>query len=147
MQGNPIATEDQQRKENQNKSRTDKAQLLTGHRKDEIVMLLRQVQKLLPAAAQAQAAEAAGADGIQGLDDLIPPVRGIGKGIPPGADAAGSIGEKGQQHRQRPKDRAESRKKPPQAYTAQEQHHAADGDNNDGGGKMGFQNQEPDNYT
>ena len=142
MQGDPKAPQDQQRKEHQDQRRADKAKFLANYGKNKVVVLLGQIQKLLPAPAKPQAAEAAGADGIQGLDDLIPLIRGAGKGIAPGVDAGGCVGKKGQQHRKARARAAQGRAEPAQANPAQKHHHAAYGDDDDRRGKMRLQHQQ-----
>ena len=64
VEGDPIAPQNKQGEKADYEGRADKAQLLADHGEDKIIVLLRKVQEFLAAAPQAQAAEAAGADGI-----------------------------------------------------------------------------------
>ena len=109
-------------------------------------MLLRQIQEFLAAAAEPKPAQAAGADGIQGLDDLVALVGGRGKGVAPGDDARGGIGEKGQQHADAGARRREGRDKPAEAQPAEKEHRAGDGDEDDRGGEMRLEHQQADQH-
>ena len=79
-----VAAHDESREQQQDGDSAGKAQLLADHGEDEVVVLLRQVQVGLPPLPQPQAEEAAGADGIKRLHDLVPVPARVGKGVEPG---------------------------------------------------------------
>ena len=65
--GNAEATPDKKRKEQDNKQRSDKAELFTRDRKNEIVLRLGQEQIFLQGISESAAHKSPGADGIEGL--------------------------------------------------------------------------------
>ena len=68
-----------------------KAQLLARNGEDIVVVLLRQVEILLAAAAEAEAQKAAGADGILRLQHLQARVERVVLRVQPCADASASV--------------------------------------------------------
>ncbi len=80
--------------------RADKAKLLAGNGENIVVMLLRQIQIFLAALAEAQARQAAGADGIAGLNDLVALIRGVLLRVEPGGDSVCGVALGGKIHHQ-----------------------------------------------
>ncbi len=91
MESQPVAPDDQQRKDGQDDGRAHQAQFLADHGKDKVVLRFRQVEEFLAAVAQAHAEEAAGADGQHGLDGLHSLAQGIVPGVAPHFDAGGHV--------------------------------------------------------
>ena len=94
MDGDPIAPNDEQHKEQDDDRRPDKAQLLTDDGEDVVILRLGQVEEFLAALAQAHTQQAAGADGVQGLDGLeaaAPAVHAVVPGILPDGQTGGHV--------------------------------------------------------
>ena len=91
VHGDIIAAHDEKNKEQDHDDRADKAQLLAEDGENVVVVLLGQVQIFLAALAEAEAHEAAGADGVERLEDLVAVVRWVGGRVTPGGDAAAGI--------------------------------------------------------
>ena len=68
-----------------------KPQLLAHHGENEVVVLLRQVQELLAAAAEAHAQQAAGADGDEALCQLIAVAGVVQPRVVPHGDAGRAV--------------------------------------------------------
>ena len=144
MQRQVKAARDEQRKEDQDQRRADKAQLLAHDGEDKVVVFLRQVEILLPPVSETEAAHSPAADGVERLDDLIACVRGIRKGVQPGADAVGGILQHIDGDDAAQPDRAAGQQEPEKPRSADEHHHNCDRDDDDGGRKVGLQNQQTD---
>ena len=71
MDGNPVAPDDEQGKEDENNGRADIAQLLAGDGEDVVVFGLREIGGTSAGVAQAHAQQAAGANGVEGLNGLV----------------------------------------------------------------------------
>ena len=91
VEGDPEAPEDQQREDDHDDARADETQLLAHHGEDEVVVLLRQVQELLPSTAQAHAQQAARADGDQALGQLVALAVVVQPGVVPHLDAGRAV--------------------------------------------------------
>ena len=63
MEGDPVAPKDQRRKQQHDDPGPHQPQFLAGDGENEIVVLLRQKQELLPALAKTQSPQPAGANG------------------------------------------------------------------------------------
>ena len=87
----PIAAHDQQHEQQNHHHRADKAQLLAEDGENVVVVLLRQIQIFLPALAEAETHQAAGADGVERLQDLIAVIRRVGGRVAPGGDAVARV--------------------------------------------------------
>ena len=77
MEGDPVAPEDQRREQQHDDPGSYQTQFLAGDGENEIVVLLRQKQELLPALAKTQSPQPAGANGNETLGKLIALIRGI----------------------------------------------------------------------
>ena len=93
LESDPEAPQDQQRKNQHHQCGSDEPQLLAHHGKNEVVMLLGQVQKLLPPLAQAHARESTAANGNEALAHLIALVQGVDPRVLPHADAVRAVGD------------------------------------------------------
>ena len=77
VHGDIIAAHDQQNKQQNHDDGSDKTEFLTENGENIVVMFLGQIQVLLSAFAEAEAHQAAGADGIERLQNLIAVVRRV----------------------------------------------------------------------
>ena len=136
MHGNPVAPDNQKRKQNEDRQRTDKAEFFTYNRKNVVVMLLRQIQVLLSALSEAQAEQTAGADCIFRLENLKTVVQRIRLRITPcGNTVAGIAAAEQQEQKRRRSQRCNNAEKFP--VCSADCHHAeAQRRNHDRGGKM-----------
>jgi hypothetical protein len=104
----------------------DEAQLLPHHREDEIAVGVRQVEQLLPALREADAGDAAGADGDEALDDLVAAPARVGVRVEEGLDPVPAIrGGHDRLIEQRQAEHGEHREVA-QPHPADDQHHHAD---------------------
>ena len=143
MGGDGNAPPEQQHKEQYHGAGPHKAQFLADDGKDKVVLRLRHEQMLLAAIAQPQPSSPAGADGIQALDGLVAVPQRVGKGVLPGAQTVGGVGDQIRHHHHSGPDggnAAHARQhKPPQARAAHEHQHCPDAQDQQGARKMRFQ--------
>lgn len=112
VHGDPIPAEHQKDEQRNDDHRADKAQLLAGDGENIVVMLLRQIQIFLAALAEAQARQAAGADGIAGLNDLVALIRGVPFRVEPGGDPVGGVALGGKIHHQQQRNKNAAQDQP-----------------------------------
>ena len=95
MDRQPVAPDDQQRKEDHDQRPPHQSQLFQDDGKDVVVLGLRQVAELLAALAQPHTQQTAGADGVQALDGLprVVPTEGQvpAEGVPPHLKPGGVV--------------------------------------------------------
>ena len=91
VEGDPEAPQDQQGEDQHDDAGADKPQLLANHGEDEVVVLLRQVQEFLAAAAEAHAQQTAGANGDQALGQLIAVAGVVQPRVMPHGDAGRAV--------------------------------------------------------
>ena len=138
MERQPIAPDDQQGEQGDDDGRADEAHLLADDGEDVVVLLLGQIGELLAAHAEAEAAQAAGGHGVEGLDDLIALVAGIGPRIFPHFDAASVVADDHQQKPDADGAQAAAHREPEQLDTGGEQNGGRGGKDQDGGGQVGL---------
>ena len=137
MEGDPVASEDQQSEQKKNEACADKTQFLTDDGEDEIVLRLGKKELFLAALAEAHAEETAGADGVKGLDDLVAAVLGVGPGVFPDQDALGLVALEHQQE-EAPR-RSTAHSEPPQLDAADKQYGRGRHQNQDRTGQVRFE--------
>ena len=139
MQGNPIAPQNQRRKQHNNCCRAEKAQLLADNREDIVVILKGQIEIFLPAFSKSKAKKPAGTDGIETLQDLVSRISGVTFRVKPGRNAVACIAHEADidhhEHRRRPC----SCQEPPGAGARHKHHHHAHHAHKQNGAEVFFQ--------
>ena len=119
------------------------AQFLADDGEDEVVLRLGDEKMLLAAFPQTEAGGPAGADGIEALDGLVAVAQRVGKGVEPGAEPVGGVGDEvghdGHRRTNWPRRLPRPPAKPPQTCAAHEHQHRADAEDEDGAGQVRLQ--------
>ena len=142
MERQPEPLHQKQHKQQDDQHGPHKAQLLTDHGEDEVVVALGQPELFFNAVAKAEAGHAAGTDGVQALQGLV---RHLGEVLRPAVEAALQVRDginvlqqclqqKNAGSRPRPGDDA--------AVSAQQQDGAHDGRSQHDAGHVGLQHQQ-----
>ena len=144
MEGDPEAPEDQHGEDQHDNARADQPQLLAHHGKNEVVVLLRQVQELLPSPAQSHAQQAAGADGDQALGQLVAVAVIVLPWVVPHLDTRRAVFDDAglrQLHEQEGQcaDAGDARCHQPALYAAHDHQHRAGGEDQNGARQVRLQ--------
>lgn len=134
----PEAPENQRREQQHDNGGANQAQLLADDGEDEIVVLLRQIEKLLAALPQAHAPQPAGADGDEALAQLVTGSLGIQPGVVPHLDAGGVVADHAQHQIQQQSGCTHSQPHPSPVDAAHQHHHRAGAHDEDGAGEVGL---------
>jgi len=137
----PVAAHDEQDKQQDDDERADETELLADDGEDVVVVLLGQVEILLAAAAESEPHEAAGADRIERLQNLVAGVGRVGGRIAPGRDALAGVTHRFEVDDGKYGEERAADEKPADLHTAEEHHGRADDQHDDDAGEMAFQHQ------
>ena len=144
VERDPEAPEDQHGEDQHDNACADQSQLLADHGKDEVVVLLRQVQELLPSPAQSHAQQAAGADGDQALRQLVAVAVIVLPRVVPHLDTRRAVLDDASlrqldEQKAQCADAADARRHQPALYAAHDHQHRAGGEDQDGARQVGLQ--------
>ena len=144
VERDPEAPQYQHGEDQHDNARADQPQLLADHGKDEVVVLLRQVQELLPSPAQSHAQKAARADGDQALRQLVAVAVVVLPRVVPHLDTGRAVSDDARlrqldEQKAQCADAADAHRHPPALYAAHDHQHRAGGEDQNGARQVRLQ--------